>query len=124
MFRKIFWSNTLYTKTIEDIRIINKNINDISHNKKDGNFQNIYNRSVNLDTDIIYFQEINLNIKNYSLKNVMNKTIDSFWKRNTTVYSISDIKINPIYKPGDTIMITTETLNNRVISTTSDDLDR
>ena len=122
--KNISWGNILSTKAIEDIRIINNNINGISHDKEGRDLQDIYNRSADLDTDIIYFQKINLNIKNYLLKNVINKTINSFWKKNITVYSISDIKINLIYKPGNIIIITTETLNNRVISTTNDNLDR
>jgi exonuclease III len=101
-------------------RIYCQNVNGFKLDKEGGQYSIFCKIHQEIQADISCCQEINLDTTQHQVKTIMHKTTQRHWKRSRLTIGSTPIAFTGQYKPGGTMVLSTDSITGRIHSAGTD----
>ena len=118
--QNIPWGDVLAPKDPTHTRFYGMNANGIQLDREGGQFTEYCKLHVETQADISGIQEHNLDTTQPRLRSIMYDTVRKHWKRSTFSHASTPITFASPYKPGGTLLLSTDSITGRVVDHGSD----
>ena len=109
------WGDLIGSKGEHSLRVYAININGITLDKLGGTFDTMCQVMRELQIDVMCLQEHNLDTTQVHIRSTFFDTAAKHWERNRIVMGTTPITFATNYKPGGTMMITTNSATSRIV---------